>query len=176
MSNINIYNKKIVRKTSGTHDFQLSTEEHNAIRKECTFYKNNRAASIEALKIVQKNRGWVSDNAIVSIAKILRISTVDLEGVATFYNQIFRQPVGRYIIRYCDSAVCYLTGYENIKNKLINILGGICAGETTADNNFTLLPTCCLGMCDKAPVIMVNQDIYCYVVPETISKLLGKYL
>ena len=66
------------------------------------------------MKIVQKKRGWISDQAIYAIAEILQINPSDVEGVATFYSQIFRQPVGRNIIRYCDSVVCFLTGYKKI--------------------------------------------------------------
>ena len=75
----------------------------------------NRAASIEALKIVQKQRGWVPDGAIYAIADVLGIPASDVEGVATFYSQIFRQPVGRHVIRYCDSVVCHISGYQGIQ-------------------------------------------------------------
>lgn len=172
MSNIKINNMSSTVINNGF--FQLSQEEYRAIQDECTHYEDIRAASIEALKIIQKNHGWVPDEAITLVAKILRISSADLEGVATFYNQIFRQPVGRHIIRYCDSAVCYLVGCEKIKNTLAYLLD-ITVGSTTLDNRFTLLPTCCLGSCDKAPVIMINKDIYPYIVPEKITELLGHY-
>ncbi|WP_284345857.1 NADH-quinone oxidoreductase subunit NuoE [Blochmannia endosymbiont of Camponotus sp.] len=160
---------------NGDGGFQLSQLENSAIQEECMHYEDMRAASIEALKIIQKNRGWVPDEAIVLIAKMLSISVADVEGVATFYNQIFRQPVGRHIIRYCDSIVCYLIGYEKIKKALTYALN-VKVGDTTADNRFTLLPTCCLGVCHKAPVIMINKDIYFNMVPEMITKLLGQYL
>lgn len=153
----------------------LSAEELDAINKECVHYKNKRAASIEALKIIQKKRGWVSDELMILIAKVLCISVADLEGVATFYNQIFRQPVGRHIVRYCDSVVCYLLGCEEIKNILMNILN-IEIGHTTIDNRFTLLPICCVGHCATAPIIMVNNDIHCNVISTKIVSLLENYL
>ncbi|URJ31652.1 NADH-quinone oxidoreductase subunit NuoE [Blochmannia endosymbiont of Camponotus modoc] len=173
MSNIKINDTSTGLTSNGF--FQLSQEEYNAIQEECTHYEDMRSVSIEALKIIQKNHGWVPDEAIILVAKILCISAADLEGVATFYNQIFRQPVGRHIIRYCDSAVCYLVGCEKIKNTLTYLLN-ITVGSTTSDNRFTLLPTCCLGICDKAPVIMIDKDIYPCIVPEKITKLLGQYL
>ncbi|ADV33877.1 NADH-quinone oxidoreductase subunit E [Candidatus Blochmanniella vafra str. BVAF] len=153
---------------------QLTKEELSIIREECNCYESTRAASIEALKIVQKNYGWVSDDAIVLIAQILHISVSDVEGVATFYNQIFRQPVGQNIIRYCDSIVCYVTGCNAIKKTLECILN-IKIGNTTKDNKFTLLPTCCLGMCDKSPVIMINEDVYSHIVLSKINKILNLY-
>ncbi|XAJ80583.1 NADH-quinone oxidoreductase subunit NuoE [Buchnera aphidicola (Mollitrichosiphum nigrofasciatum)] len=129
------------------------------INKVKEFYKNPRAASIEALKIVQKKRNWISQNAIIAIAKFLDISSTDLEGVATFYSGIFRQPVGRYIIQYCNSVVCFTTGYKNVKKSLEKKLN-IKPGQTTVDKKFTLLSTCCLGYCDQGPVISINKKIY----------------
>lgn len=171
----NMHDKIDNNDSDNTNVMTLSAAECDDIRKECTNYENMRAAAIEALKIIQKSRGWVSDDAIVLIAKFLCISVADLEGVATFYNQIFRQPVGRHIIRYCDSVVCYLLGCEKIKEMLIDKLG-VTEGNTTADNRFTLLPMCCVGACNKAPVIMINHDIHYCVVPKTIIALLEYYL
>lgn len=154
--------------------FCLTKNEINDIKKEQKCYKNNKAVCIEALKIVQKYRGWVSDNVIYEIAKILKISFSEIEEIATFYSQIFRKPVGKNIIRYCDSFVCYINGYKNIKKKIENTLK-IKTGQTTQDKKFTLLPTCCLGNCDKSPTIMINEDTYILLTPEMIPDLLGKY-
>ena len=107
-----------------TEAFELSEAERAAIEHEMHHYEDPRAASIEALKIVQKQRGWVPDGAIYAIAKVLGIPASDVEGVATFYSQIFRQPVGRHVIRYCDSVVCHITGYQGIQaaiEKKLNI-------------------------------------------------------
>lgn len=98
-----------------TEAFELSAAEREAIEHEKHHYEDPRAASIEALKIVQKQRGWVPDGAIYAIADVLGIPASDVEGVATFYSQIFRQPVGRHVIRYCDSVVCHITGYQGIQ-------------------------------------------------------------
>jgi len=96
-----------------TDRFALSETERSAIEHEMHHYEDPRAASIEALKIVQKERGWVPDGAIHAIGEVLGIPASDVEGVATFYSQIFRQPVGRHIIRVCDSMVCYIGGHES---------------------------------------------------------------
>ncbi|QCI25378.1 NADH-quinone oxidoreductase subunit NuoE [Buchnera aphidicola (Sitobion avenae)] len=154
--------------------FMLTDEEINEIQNQKKYYENSRAIVIEALKIVQKKRGWISDQAIYAISKILKINPSDVEGVATFYSQIFRQPVGRNIIRYCDSVVCFLTGYEAIKSALEDYLK-IKIGETTKDNRFTLLPVCCLGNCDKSPTIMINEDTYSFLTSESIPCLLESY-
>lgn len=154
--------------------FSLSRMECDAIEQEKSHYENPRAASIEALKIVQKNYGWVPDSAIPAIAKILSIAPSDVEAVATFYSQIYRSPVGRHVIRYCDSVVCYITGYQSIQSALEKYLG-IKPGQTTSDNRFTLLPTCCLGKCDEGPVIMIGEDTHYNLTPSLIPALLEQY-
>ncbi|BAP58316.1 NADH-quinone oxidoreductase subunit NuoE [Candidatus Tachikawaea gelatinosa] len=152
----------------------LSDEEIYAIETEKKKYAHARAVVIEALKIVQKKRGWISDQAIFAISKILKISISDIEGIATFYSQIFRQPVGKHIIRYCDSVVCYINGYESIVKEITKILK-IQPGETTEDGIFTLLPVCCLGNCDKSPTLMINNKTYNCVKSNQIQFLLEKY-
>jgi len=157
-----------------TDRFTLSEQERNTIEHEMHHYEDSRAASIEALKIVQKQRGWVPDGAIDAIAEVLNIPASDVEGVATFYSQIFRQPVGRHIIRVCDSMVCYIGGHESVLAAIQNQLG-IGLGQTTADDRFTLLPVCCLGNCDKAPALMIDDDTYGNITPAQVADLLESY-
>nr|WP_317450654.1 NADH-quinone oxidoreductase subunit NuoE [Phytohalomonas tamaricis] len=154
--------------------FVLSDEERTAIEHEMHHYENPRAASIEALKIVQKRRGWVPDGAIYAISDVLGIPSSDVEGVATFYSLIFRQPVGRHVILLCDSMTCYINGYEEIRDTLKRELG-IVPGQTTADGRFTLLPVCCLGNCDKGPTMMVDEDTHSHLDAAGVIKLLEAY-
>lgn len=164
-----------VMDSQGVNDvFVLSAEEYDAIEHEKHHYEDARAVSIEALKIVQKKLGWVPDGAINAIAEVLMIPASDVEGVATFYSQIFRQPVGRHVIRYCDSVVCYITGYQGIQAAIENELH-IKPGQTTTDGRFTLLPTCCLGNCDKGPTMMIDEDTHSKLKPEDIAALLEQY-
>ena len=158
-----------------TDRFILSAAEQAAIEHEMHHYEDPRAASIEALKIVQKARGWVPDGAADAIGEILGIPASDVEGVATFYSQIFRQPVGRHIIRVCDSMTCYVGGHESVVAEMHKQLG-IGLGETTSDSRFTLLPVCCLGNCDKAPALMIDDDTFGDVQPDGVAKLLEAYV
>lgn len=158
-----------------TDRFILSEAEYAAIEHEMHHYEDPRAASIEALKIVQKARGWVPDGAADAIGEILGIPASDVEGVATFYSQIFRQPVGRHIIRVCDSMTCYVGGHESVVAEMHRQLG-IGLGETTSDSRFTLLPVCCLGNCDKAPALMIDDDTFGDVQPDGVAKLLEAYV
>lgn len=157
-----------------TDRFALSEAERSAIEHEMHHYEDPRAASIEALKIVQKARGWVPDGACDAISEILGIPASDIEGVATFYSQIFRVPVGRHIIRVCDSMTCYIGGHESVLDSLKNEIG-IEPGQTTVDNRFTLIPVCCLGNCDKAPALMINDDTFGDVQPDGVAALLEAY-
>lgn len=157
-----------------TDRFTLSETERSAIEHEMHHYEDPRAASIEALKIVQKARGWVPDGAADAIGAILGIPASDVEGVATFYSQIFRQPVGRHIIRVCDSMTCFVGGHENLLDSLKDKLG-IAPGQTTADGRFTLLPVCCLGNCDKAPAVMIDDDTYGNLDGDSVAELLEAY-
>ncbi|TDU28814.1 NADH dehydrogenase subunit E [Panacagrimonas perspica] len=154
--------------------FALSDAERHEIEEEIHHYPDSRAASIGALKIVQKHRGWVPDAAIPQIAKMIGSDAADLEGVATFYSLIFRQPVGRHVITVCDSISCHLTGYDELKTALEAKLG-IRYGQTTPDQRFTLLNICCLGACDRGPTMMIDEDLHGDVDPAGLDQILGAY-
>ena len=133
-----------------------------------------RAACIDALKIVQRHRGWVSDEALDSVAEALRMDPAELDGVATFYNIILREPVGRHVIRICDSVSCWLLGYEQVRDDLLQRLS-VEFAETTADERFTVLPIVCLGACDHAPVCMVDEDLHLDLTPGKLEQMLAGY-
>ncbi len=159
---------------SSAGDFVLSEAEIHEIRHEMEHYEDPRAATIEALKIVQHHRGWVADGAIEAIARVIGIGGAEVEGVATFFNMIFRRPVGRHVIKVCDSISCFLTGYEELRAE-ISRQTGLGWGGTTADGRFTLLPVCCLGNCDKGPTLMINDDTHGPVTPAEVTALLERY-
>lgn len=137
-------------------------------------YPQPRAAVLDALKAVQKQNGWVNDEQVAAIAKLLSISVVDVEGVATFFNRIYRKPVGRHVILMCDSIACYLTGYDKVITKIKAHLN-IDYGQTTADNRYTLLPICCLGKCDHSPALLIDEDTYGDLTPDNVIAILESY-
>jgi NADH-quinone oxidoreductase subunit E len=137
----------------------LSKQELAEIDAELAHYEQASAATIEALKIVQKHRGWVSDEAVADIAAKLGASAADVDAVATFYNLIYRRPVGRHVIHVCDSVSCWIMGQPRLTDLLKQRLG-IDYGQTTADGRYTLLPICCLGTCDRAPALMIGCDTH----------------
>lgn len=152
----------------------LSDEERKEIETELLQYPQKQAASVEALKMVQRRHGWVSDQHLREVAELLEMSAEELDGVATFYNLIFRRPVGRHTILLCNSVSCWIMGYDSLYEHLRQRLEtGL--GETSKDGRFTLLPTCCLGACDQAPVMMVDEDLHQRLTPEKINEILERY-
>ncbi|HSB76326.1 MAG TPA: NADH-quinone oxidoreductase subunit NuoE [Terriglobales bacterium] len=152
----------------------LSAEEQREIEAELPRYPTKRAVCIDAMKIVQRHRGWISDESLQDIAQLLEMSLDELDGVATFYNLLFREPVGRHVVLLCDSVSCWIMGYDRLRERLCNKLG-VRLGETTADGRYTLLPIVCLGTCDHAPAMMVDQDLHRDLDPEKAEQALDNY-
>jgi NADH-quinone oxidoreductase subunit E len=137
----------------------LSNSELEQINAEIAHVPYRSAVAIDALKIVQAHRGWVSDESLRAIARHLEMSAEELEGIATFYNLLYRRPVGEKVILLCNSVSCWIKGCDGLRQQISRQLG-VELGETTADGQYTLLPVTCLGACDKAPVMMVGDDLH----------------
>ncbi len=152
----------------------LTSEEKQEIEQAISQMPVRKSACIEALKVVQHHRRWISDESLKDVAAYMDMSAEELDSVATFYNLLFRKPVGRHVILVCDSISCWVMGYEKIKEHLIRILA-IQYGETTSDDRFTLLPNCCLGTCDTAPALMIDRDLYRNVTIDQLDEILAKY-
>jgi len=152
----------------------LTTEEIKEIEQAISIVPYKKAACVEALKVVQQHRSYVSDESLKDVASYMDMSAEELDSVATFYNLIFRRPVGRHIILLCDSISCWVMGYEKIKEQLSQKLK-IEYGETTTDGRFTLLPNPCLGTCDCAPALMIDKDLYRNLTAEQLDEILAKY-
>jgi NADH-quinone oxidoreductase subunit E len=152
----------------------LTEEEKRIIEEEIREYDQKTAACISAMKVVQRQRGWVPDEAIKDISEILGMTPDELDGVATFYSLIFRKPLGKHVILVCDSISCWIMGYERILSHLKTKLG-IELGETSEDGKFTLLPIACIGSCDNAPAIIIDNEVYRNLDIKKIDDILGKY-
>jgi NADH-quinone oxidoreductase subunit E len=153
----------------------LSDEERHEIDEELKLYPTKRAVSLEALKIVQRRRGgWVSDQSLREVAEYLDMTPDELDATASFYNLIYRKPVGRHVILLCNSITCWVMGYGNLRQHLHERLG-IDLGQTTKDKRFTLLPIVCLGTCDHAPALMIDDDLYRDLTPGQLDDILDRY-
>ena len=125
----------------------------------------SREAAVDVMKELQRHYGWLTDEAVEEAAELLGLSALQVEELATFYEMIYRRPVGRHVIHVCDSISCWSVGGESLLKQFERLLG-IEVGATTSDGSFTLLPCCCLGNCGKAPAVMVGERIYGPLVPE----------
>lgn len=132
-----------------------------------------REKAIDVMYEIQKHFGYMSDAAMREAARLLTMAPVELEELATFYDFIFREPVGKYVIQICDSAMCWLDGYESILEHLCSRLN-IRLGETTSDGLFTLLPACCIGYCDRSPAMLINRRVYGRLTAEKIDRILDR--
>ena len=152
----------------------LTVEEREEIEAKLADYPNTQAVAIEAMLIVQRHQGWVSDEKLHDLSEILRLSVANLDGVATFYNLIRRRPVGRHVALVCDSVSCWIMGSDKMRDHLCSRLGTP-VGGTTSDGQFTLLPIVCLGACDHAPAMMIDGTLHEDLNEQKIEEILTQY-
>ena len=151
----------------------LPKETTDALRKQMAETDHPRECAIEALYTLQKHYGYLTDEAVHEGADLLGMSPLEMEEIATFYDFLYREPVGRYVIHVCDSTICWMFGYQSLMDYLCEKLR-IRVGGTSEDGLFTLLPVCCVGYCDQAPVMLVNGRPYGHLTPEVIDAVLLK--
>lgn len=152
----------------------LTEAEQREIEAELPKYPSKHAVCIDALRIVQRHRGWVSDESIRDLAKFLDMTPAEMDSVASFYNLIFRKPTGRHVILLCESISCWIMGSDALHVALKSLLG-VEAGQTTPDGRFTFLPMVCLGACDHAPLVMIDADTHGELTPDKLSHVLESY-
>jgi NADH-quinone oxidoreductase E subunit len=130
-----------------------------------------RSGLLPTLIEAQERLGWLSEQTLTQIATGLGIPLAEVYGVADFYAHLYTHPVGKKIVRVCDDVPCYLAGSEKICQSIEKHLA-IRAGETTQDGEYTFEIVPCLGHCDHAPVIMLNNQVHENVNEAQMSSLL----
>ncbi|MCP8686195.1 NADH-quinone oxidoreductase subunit NuoE [Marinobacterium sedimentorum] len=163
----------IFARDRGWSNSYLSQAERESIEQEAQAYPQRDALCIEALRIVQQHRGWVSDDSVAAIADYLGLGAAQVDAVATFYNLIFRQPVGRQVIYLCNSVTCWMLGCDALRARIGEELG-IDFGQTSDDGEYTLLPITCLGDCDHAPALMIGDRHHHDLEPDSLAVLLRR--
>lgn len=126
------------------------------------------------IKDEQDKTGFVSEGAMAEMAQNLGVTVGDVYGVTTFYSFLSTQPLGRHVIRICKSVPCFLKNGELIAASIEKELG-IAPGETTADGRFTFELTHCIGACDQAPAMLVDDEVYGELTPLKIKEILQSY-
>ena len=130
-----------------------------------------RSAVMPALYLVQSQQGYITGTAMAYVAGLLGITAADVEDVVTYYTMYYRKPVGKFVLSVCRTLSCAVNGAERVTEEICHALH-IKPGETDPTGTFTLLEVECLGACDKAPVIMVNDAWHEHQSPETVKQLL----
>ncbi len=143
----------------------------NKTREKITTQDKGQEDLLELLREAQNRSGYLSEKTIVKIAKSLDIPISDVYGVATFYSFLSTRPQGRNVIRVCKSLPCFLKNSQTIIKSVEEELG-IKPGETTPDGKFSFQLTNCIGACDKAPAMLINNDVHVDLTPEKISRIL----
>jgi len=142
-----------------------------SIREITTHYPKNRSAIMPALYLAQEKYGSVDGYVYQAIAEILDVPEIYVFEVASFYTMYNRKEVGKFHIQLCTNVSCMLLGAYNVLGHLEQRLG-IKAGETTSDGLFSLTEVECIGSCDMAPVMMVNDIYYNNLTPERVDEFL----
>ena len=130
--------------------------------------EQRQSAILFALYLVQQQQGYITGEGMRQVARQLGCSAADVEDVVSFYTMFYTKPVGKYVLNVCRTLSCALLGAERVTEELAAKLG-IRPGQTTADGMFTLIEVECLGACDRAPVVMVNDDWHERLSPEQCS-------
>jgi len=133
--------------------------------------EQRRSAVLPALYLAQSQQGYITANAIRHVAELLGITRADVEDVVSYYTMFYTRPVGKYVVNVCRTLSCAINGAERVTEALTAKLG-IKPGETDASGLFTLVEVECLGACDRAPAVMVNDAWHECLKPEDAGKLI----
>jgi len=130
-----------------------------------------RECVVDVMYALQKHYGYLSDEAVQEVGSLLGMTPLEVDELATFYDFIYREPVGKYVIHACDGVVCWMFGQESVLHHLCKVLK-VAVGETTPDGLFTVLPAVCIGDCDHAPSVLVNGRFHGSLNPERIDAII----
>lgn len=148
--------------------------EANRIRLVLAKYRGNKGALIPVLQEVQSELGYLSQDSLKAIAEGLAIPLSQVYGVATFYTQFRLKPIGQHLVRVCHGTACHVGGAEKVSAAIEAGLG-VKDGETTADGKFTVESVACLGCCSLAPVMMVDNETFGRLTPESAIKAVKEF-
>lgn len=149
----------------------LPEELQQRLAREIAQGEHPREKAIDVMYALQGYYGYLSDEAVNDACRLLGMTPLEVEELATFYDFIYRQPVGKHIIHVCDGVVCWMHHEHSVFDYLCRKLG-VGVGETTPDGLFTVLPTACIGDCQHAPSMLINGEFYGSLTPERIDEIL----
>ncbi len=138
-------------------------------------YGHERTSLLPILQGVVQQENYLSEYAMIEIARALNLSAAEVYGTATFYSFLEYKKMGKYLIRICKTISCSMKGKNQVLMAIEDMLK-IKVGETTPDGMFSLLQTNCLGFCHMAPAMLINFDVYTDLTPEKVREILSGYL
>ncbi len=152
-------------------EFNFTEENLGKIENLLKKYPTKRAAVMPVLYLAQEQNGWISQEVMIAVAKILELTTEDVLGVVTFYTMYHQKPVGKYHLQVCTNVSCMLRGahdiYDHVRAKLAIDNGGI-----TGDKMFSLEEVECMGSCGTAPMIAINEDYFENLDKQKLDQIL----
>ena len=153
--------------------FTFTKENRDRLEEFASHYapENRVSAVLHALYLVQDQQGHITNNAVRHVAQVIGCTTADVEDVVSYYVMFHQQPVGKFVLQVCTTLSCALAGAERVTEALSKELG-LKPGETDANREFSLLEVECLGACDRAPVVGVNDDWHERQQPEAVKALI----
>lgn len=153
----------------------LSPSEVARIQEILDRYRGTKGALLPLLSEVQAACGqWLPANVLAWIADEMEVHLSHLYGIATFYTMLALEPRGRFIVRVCESPACHILGKDTVLEALRSELG-VAEGQTTPDGLFTLELSSCLGVCEVAPAMQINEVVYGNLTREKIQEVIERY-
>ena len=153
--------------------FTAGAEARRELDELITHYPQKMAALLPALWIVQRERGWVSNEGMAEVAALLDLTPAYVKGVVTFYTMYHQHPVGKYFIQVCTTSPCAICGAEDVARAFLEHTKAAELGVTSPDGRFTVIEVECLGACGFATPVMINEEFIESVTPEKIPELLA---
>lgn len=157
-----------------TVEFKGTAQQEAKLRKELAIIKGMEGNTMPALQTAQEIYGYLPIEVQKIIAEVLNISLEEVFGIATFYSQFSLNPKGKNSAAVCLGTACYVKGAGDVFTKLSDVLK-LKDGETSADGEWSLSATRCIGCCGLAPVMTVGEDVYGKLTPEEIPAIIAKY-
>jgi NADH-quinone oxidoreductase subunit E len=146
----------------------------SAVQRAIEVFGNKKDELIPILNHINREVGYLPDWALEEVSRIIRVPQSQIFSVASFYEMLSTKPVGKHIIRFCESAPCHVVGGRLVYEALLDELK-IQPGETTPDGKWTFLTASCLGVCAVGPVMIIDDDIYGNLTAAQIPSILAKY-
>ncbi len=145
------------------------------IRELADQYGRSRENLLPVMQGVVDQESYLSEYSMIEIAREMDLPAAEVYGTATFYSFLETKKMGKYIIRVCKTISCAMKGKGQVVMAIQDMLK-IPVGETTPDGRFSLLQTNCLGLCHKAPAMMINHDVYTDLTPEKVREIISDYM